>query len=138
MLNCTSTPAPDRAPCPPHARPIPQVCLVKGRADGRVYAMKILKKVDLLSRREAAFFMEERDALVDSRLSEWITRLYAAFQDEEHLYLVMEYASGGSLRSLMNNRETLLTEEEARFYIAELVVALEQLHHLGYVHRDIK
>ena len=116
----------------------PQVCLVKGKNDEKVYAMKILKKIDLLSRREAAFFMEERNALIHSSLSEWITKLYAAFQDEEHLYLVMEFAAGGSLRSLLGSRDTLFLEEEARFYIAEIAISLEHLHSFGYVHRDIK
>ncbi|KAI8847441.1 hypothetical protein BC829DRAFT_418437 [Chytridium lagenaria] len=114
------------------------VCLVIGKSDKQVYAMKVLKKTDLLTRREAAFFMEERNALVFARESTWITTLYAAFQDEEHLYLVMEYASGGSLRSLMNNREVPMNENEARFYIAELILALEELHGLQYIHRDVK
>ncbi|KAJ3109830.1 hypothetical protein HDU97_000060 [Phlyctochytrium planicorne] len=115
-----------------------KVCLVIGRIDKQVYAMKVLKKTDLLTRREAAFFMEERNALVFARESVWITTLYAAFQDEENLYLVMEYASGGSLRSLMNNRESPMAEQEARFYIAELLLALEELHSLHYIHRDVK
>ncbi|KAJ3219933.1 Serine/threonine-protein kinase MRCK alpha [Dinochytrium kinnereticum] len=115
-----------------------KVCLVIGKSDKQVYAMKVLKKTDLLTRREAAFFMEERNALVFARESTWITTLYAAFQDEENLYLVMEYASGGSLRSLMNNREAPMGEEEARFYVAELVLALEELHEIQYIHRDVK
>ena len=82
--------------------------------------------------------MEERNALVFSKSSEWITTLYASFQDEEHLYLVMEYVSGGSFRALLNNRETIMKEDEARFYVAEMVLALEELHRQRYIHRDIK
>eukprot|EP00842_Homolaphlyctis_polyrhiza_P006316 jgi/Hompol1/6686/HPOL_005052-RA len=115
-----------------------RVCLVRAKKDARVYAMKILKKSDLLTRREAAFFMEERNALVFSQKSAWITTLYAAFQDEENLYLVMEYVSGGSLRSLLNNRETAMDEAEARFYVAEMVLALCVLHEYNYIHRDVK
>ncbi|KAI9341283.1 hypothetical protein DFJ73DRAFT_945783, partial [Zopfochytrium polystomum] len=151
-----------------------KVCLVRGKPDRQVYAMKILKKIDLLTRREAsleeanavppplavlpfppphsrtalhltlkyyrqaAFFMEERNALVFAKQSDWITTLYAAFQDDEHLYLVMEYAPGGSLRSLINNRESPMTEAEARFYVAEMVLALEELHRYNYIHRDVK
>ncbi|KAJ3086228.1 hypothetical protein HK102_013395 [Quaeritorhiza haematococci] len=117
---------------------IGKVCLVRGRVDQRVYAMKVLKKMDLLTRREAAFFMEERNALVFAQSSLWITTLYAAFQDEENLYLVMEYASGGSLRALINNRETTMEEKEARFYIAEILLALSELHSFNFVHRDVK
>ncbi|KAI8909637.1 kinase-like domain-containing protein, partial [Gorgonomyces haynaldii] len=115
-----------------------RVCLVRSKADKNVYAMKVLKKHDLLTRREAQFFMEERNALVFSQQSVWITTLFAAFQDVEHLYLVMEYVSGGSLRALMNNRETIMEEPEARFYMAEMVLALDALHKLNYMHRDIK
>ncbi|KAH9257145.1 hypothetical protein BASA81_004695 [Batrachochytrium salamandrivorans] len=115
-----------------------RVCLVRAKKDAMVYAMKILKKSDLLTRSEAAFFMEERNALVFSEKSSWITTLYAAFQDEDNLYLVMEYVSGGSLRSLLNNRETSMEEKEARFYVAEMILALEVLHKINYIHRDVK
>ncbi|KAJ3225720.1 Serine/threonine-protein kinase MRCK alpha [Clydaea vesicula] len=94
--------------------------------------------MDLLTRREAAFFMEERNALVFAQSSPWITTLYSAFQDDEHLYLLMEYASGGSLRSLMNNRETVMEELEAKFYVGEILIALEELHKLNFIHRDVK
>ncbi|KAI8805344.1 kinase-like domain-containing protein, partial [Cladochytrium replicatum] len=115
-----------------------KVCLVKGKADGKAYAMKILKKTDLLTRREAAFFMEERNALVFARSSIWMTTLFAAFQDEENLYLVMEYASGGSLRSLINSKDDPMSEDEARFYVGEMLLALEELHNMNYIHRDLK
>jgi serine/threonine protein kinase len=114
-----------------------RVCLVKSKKDKMAYAMKILKKQDLLTRREAAFFMQERDALVLTQKSEWITSLYAAFQDDENLYLVMEYVVGGSLRALLNNRETYMEENEARFYTAEMILALESIHKEGYIHRYI-
>jgi serine/threonine protein kinase len=79
--------------------------------------------------------MEERDALVYAQSSTWMTALYAAFQDESQLYLVMEYASGGSLRSLINNKENGMEEPEAKFYIGEILLALEELHKLDFIHR---
>jgi serine/threonine protein kinase len=81
--------------------------------------------------------MEERNALVFAKKSVWITTLYASFQDEENLYLVMEYVSGGSMRALLNNRETIMNENEARFYIAEMILALEELHNHRYIHRFV-
>ncbi|RKO95516.1 hypothetical protein CAUPRSCDRAFT_12785 [Caulochytrium protostelioides] len=63
------------------------VCLVRAKADSKVYAMKTLKKIDLLTRQEAGFFMEERNALVFAQNSQWITTLHAAFQDEDNLYI---------------------------------------------------
>ncbi|KAI8909856.1 hypothetical protein DFJ77DRAFT_512718 [Powellomyces hirtus] len=115
-----------------------KVCLVKHKTTKKLYAMKILKKMDLLTRQEAAYFMEERDALVYAKESSWITTLYAAFQDEENLYLVLEYASGGSLRALLNNREEPMGEEEARFYVAQILLALDELHRHNFIHRDVK
>ncbi|KAI9209733.1 kinase-like domain-containing protein, partial [Polychytrium aggregatum] len=114
------------------------VCLVRSKLDKLVYAMKILKKTDLLTRREAAFFMEERNALVFAQQSKWMTTLYSAFQDDENLYLVMEYVSGGSVRNMLDSREEDMSEDETRFYMAEMMIALDELHKLSFIHRDVK
>ena len=79
--------------------------------------------------------MEERNALVFAQKSEWITTLYASFQDDENLYLVMEYVCGASFRALLNSRETVMPEDEARFYVAEMVLALSEIHKHNYIHR---
>lgn len=70
-------------------------------------------------------------------ISVWVPDLYLAFQDANYLYLVMEYMPGGDLMSLFIKKDILL-EQEARFYIAELVLAIEEIHSLGYIHRDLK
>ena len=57
--------------------------------------------------------------------------------DDDFLYLVMEYVPGGDLMSLLMKRD-ILTEEETRFYIAQTVLAIDSLHKLSYIHRDIK
>ncbi|XP_049882032.1 serine/threonine-protein kinase MRCK alpha isoform X2 [Pectinophora gossypiella] len=103
----------------------------------RVYAMKILNKWEMLKRAETACFQEERDVLVfgDRR---WITNLHYAFQDEHNLYLVMDYYCGGDLLTLLSKFEDRLPEDMARFYIAEMVLAIQSVHELRYVHRDIK
>ncbi|KJE91706.1 Cdc42-binding protein kinase beta [Capsaspora owczarzaki ATCC 30864] len=114
-----------------------EVLVVRNRQTGKVYAMKQLSKWDMLKRQETACFREERDLLVygDSR---WITNLFFAFQDNDFLYLVMEYYSGGDLLTLMSRYNDRLPEDMARFYMAELVLALESIHRLCFVHRDIK
>lgn len=80
---------------------------------------------------------EERDIMVLGRKCEWITRLQYAFQDRENLYLVMEYLPGGDLLSLMI-RYGAFDEELARFYLAEIALALNALHNMGFVHRGKK
>ncbi|KAJ3370826.1 Rho-associated protein kinase 2 [Allomyces arbusculus] len=113
------------------------VSLVRGRHDGKLYALKALKKKEVM-KQENVFFMEERNvmAFVDSK---WITRLYASFQDDQHLYLVMEYLPGGDLISLLDTRDdSIISEPEARFYMAELIVAVAELHQRHFAHRDLK
>ncbi|XP_050303766.1 serine/threonine-protein kinase Genghis Khan isoform X2 [Anthonomus grandis grandis] len=114
-----------------------EVCVVKLRGSDKVFAMKILNKWEMLKRAETACFKEERDVLVygDTR---WITHLHYAFQDESNLYLVMDYYCGGDLLTLLSKFEDRLPEDMARFYIAEMVLAIDSIHKLKYVHRDIK
>ena len=66
--------------------------------------------------------------------SECIVKLYYSFQDAEYLYLIMEYLPGGDMMTLLT-RKDILTEDEARFYIAETVLAIESIHKHGYIHR---
>ncbi|KAG8039268.1 hypothetical protein G9C98_003575 [Cotesia typhae] len=114
-----------------------EVCVVKMRESDKVFAMKILNKWEMLKRAETACFREERDVLVygDRR---WITNLHYAFQDDNNLYLVMDYYCGGDLLTLLSKFEDRLPEDMARFYIAEMVLAIGSIHDLRYVHRDIK
>ncbi|PNF42325.1 hypothetical protein B7P43_G05285, partial [Cryptotermes secundus] len=114
-----------------------EVCVVKMKGSDKVFAMKILNKWEMLKRAETACFQEERDVLVygDRR---WITNLHYAFQDDNNLYLVMDYYCGGDLLTLLSKFEDRLPEDMARFYIAEMVLAIGSIHDLHYVHRDIK
>uniref|UniRef100_A0A3Q3LAH8 Serine/threonine-protein kinase MRCK alpha n=1 Tax=Mastacembelus armatus TaxID=205130 RepID=A0A3Q3LAH8_9TELE len=114
-----------------------EVAVVKVKNTDKVFAMKILNKWEMLKRAETACFREERDVLVNGDC-QWITTLHYAFQDDNNLYLVMDYYVGGDLLTLLSKFEDRLPEEMARFYLAEMVLAIDSVHQLHYVHRDIK
>uniref|UniRef100_A0A8C3DAE2 Serine/threonine-protein kinase MRCK beta n=1 Tax=Corvus moneduloides TaxID=1196302 RepID=A0A8C3DAE2_CORMO len=114
-----------------------EVAVVKMKCTERIYAMKILNKWEMLKRAETACFREERNVLVNGDC-QWITTLHYAFQDENYLYLVMDYYVGGDLLTLLSKFEDKLPEDMARFYIGEMVLAIHSIHELHYVHRDIK
>nr|XP_023662423.1 serine/threonine-protein kinase MRCK alpha isoform X1 [Paramormyrops kingsleyae]XP_023662424.1 serine/threonine-protein kinase MRCK alpha isoform X1 [Paramormyrops kingsleyae] len=114
-----------------------EVAVVKVKNADKVFAMKILNKWEMLKRAETACFREERDVLVNGD-SQWITTLHYAFQDDNYLYLVMDYYVGGDLLTLLSKFEDRLPEDMARFYLAEMVLAIDSVHQLHYVHRDIK
>ncbi|XP_041418507.1 serine/threonine-protein kinase MRCK alpha isoform X3 [Xenopus laevis] len=114
-----------------------EVAVVKLKSTDKVFAMKILNKWEMLKRAETACFREERDVLVNGDC-QWITTLHYAFQDDSNLYLVMDYYVGGDLLTLLSKFEDRLPEDMARFYLAEMVLAIDSVHQLHYVHRDIK
>ncbi|XP_015747480.1 PREDICTED: serine/threonine-protein kinase MRCK alpha-like [Acropora digitifera] len=86
---------------------------------------------------QTACFKEERDVLVYGD-KKWITTLHYAFQDDDYLYFVMDYYSGGDLLTLLSKYEDHLPEEMAKFYLAEVALAVDSVHKMEYVHRDVK
>ncbi|XP_038824434.1 serine/threonine-protein kinase MRCK beta-like isoform X2 [Salvelinus namaycush] len=114
-----------------------EVAVVKMKNTERVYAMKILNKWEMLKRAETACFREERNVLVNGDC-QWITTLHYAFQDDNFLYLVMDYYVGGDLLTLLSKFEDRLPEDMSKFYVAEMVLAIHSIHQQHYVHRDIK
>ncbi len=90
----------------------------------------------MIERRQGSRAIAERNLLADAK-SEWITDLRYSFQDGENLYLAMEFLPGGDLMTRLIKQD-IFSEAEARFYAAEMVMAVDQVHSLGYIHRDIK
>lgn len=113
-----------------------EVRVCKDKITGNVYAMKKLKKSEMLRRGQVEHVKAERNVLAEVD-SNCIVKLFYSFQDDEFLYLIMEYLPGGDLMTLLM-RKDILTEDEARFYIAETVLAIESIHKHNYIHRDIK
>lgn len=112
-----------------------EVQLVRHKASKKVYAMKQLSKFEMIKRSESAFFWEERHIMAFSN-SPWIVQLCCAFQDDRHLYMVMEFMPGGDVVTLTINYD--IPEKWARFYTAEVVLALDAIHSMGFIHRDVK
>ncbi|KAF5017752.1 hypothetical protein F66182_10300 [Fusarium sp. NRRL 66182] len=104
---------------------------------GQVYAMKVIRKSEMLRNSQEGHLRAERDFLVASEGSQWAVPLIASFQDPANLYLVMEYMPGGDFLGLLI-RQNILQEHIAQFYIAEMILAVEEAHRLNFIHRDIK
>ncbi|GKB11916.1 probable serine/threonine protein kinase IREH1 isoform X1 [Tanacetum coccineum] len=96
----------------------------------------VLKKADMIRKNAVESILAERDILISVR-NPFVVRFFYSFTCRENLYLVMEYLNGGDLYSLLRNLGCL-DEDVARVYIAEVVLALEYLHSLRVVHRDLK
>lgn len=103
------------------------VSLVRERGTGELLAMKQLRKADMLRKGQEGHVRAERDLMTAaSSVSRWIVRLVYSFQDLDHLYLVMEYMGGGDMLNLLISRDRF-PEEMARFYAAEMVLAIEEV-----------
>jgi serine/threonine protein kinase len=137
-----STPIPPspttlQAPCSPSSIPeftplavlgrgaFSKILLVQDKMNGQLYAMKVLRKIDVVTIGHETHVLTEQAIL--SRMSHpFVCRLYYAFQSTSKLYMVMSYAAGGDLFTLLRRRT--LSEKQVAFYMAELVCALRYIH----------
>mmetsp|Transcript_8547 Transcript_8547/g.17386 ORF Transcript_8547/g.17386 Transcript_8547/m.17386 type:complete len:591 (+) Transcript_8547:543-2315(+) len=105
---------------------------------GRIYALKAMKKEMMVLKNQVGHVRAERDVLATADAdNQWLTVLHYSFQDDTHLYMVMEYMPGGDLMSLLM-REDTFSEEATKFLMAEAAHAISAIHALGYIHRDVK
>ena len=103
---------------------------------GNIYAIKKMKK-EVLSQKNQVIHIRSEQLFMSKVKSPWIVDLKASFQEDDYLYLVMEFCPGGDFMSLLIKKD-ILPEEEARFYTAELILAVDSIHKLDCIHRDIK
>ncbi|KIV90693.1 hypothetical protein PV10_05321 [Exophiala mesophila] len=113
-----------------------QVYLAQKKDTREVCALKVMRKKLLFKLDEVRHILTERDILTAAK-SDWLVKLLYSFQDDEQIYLAMEYVPGGDFRTLLNNTG-VLHNRHARFYIAEMFSCVDALHTLGYIHRDLK
>ena len=103
---------------------------------GQIVAIKKMNKKEMYKKNQLNHIRAERDILAKSKTN-WIVDLKSSFTDFNNLYLVMEYLPGGDLMNLLIEKE-VFHEEMAKFYIAEAILAVESVHNLNYIHRDLK
>lgn len=114
------------------------ICTRKGDATRHVYALKRLKKSEMLKRKQVINVRSEKDVLSEAvSRNPWIVALHASFQDEEYLYMVMEYMPGGDMISWLCDKG-VFDFTATQFYIAELCAAVASVHEMCFVHRDVK
>jgi protein-serine/threonine kinase len=98
----------------------------------------VLSKKEMIKRNKIKRALAEQEILATSN-HPFIVTLYHSFQSEDHLYLCMEYCSGGEFfRALQTRPNKCVGEDDARFYAAEVTAALEYLHLMGFIYRDLK
>ena len=106
------------------------------KKDKNYIAIKKLKKSEMIYKNQIKHLNAEKNVLLQAS-EEWVPKMYKTFKDKKYLYLVMEYMPGGDLMNLFIKKD-VLDEEESKFYIAEILLAIESLHKMNYIHRDLK
>jgi serine/threonine kinase 38 len=113
-----------------------EVRVCRFKETGEVFAIKKMKKSEMKKKNQTLHIRTEKDVLSEAQ-TQWIVGLNFSFQDEEFLYLVMDYLPGGDLMNLLMVKD-ILNENEVKFYAAQLILAIESVHKLNYIHRDLK
>lgn len=113
------------------------VYLAKKKSTGDYYAIKVLKKADMVAKNQVTNVKAERAIMMWQGESDFVAKLYWTFSSKDYLYLVMEYLNGGDCASLIKVLGGL-PEDWAKKYLGEVILGVEHLHNRGIVHRDLK
>ena len=97
------------------------------------YKFNDTDKLKQFKKDQLAHVRAERDILAESD-SPWVVKLYTTFQDNTFLYMLIEFLPGGDLMTMLIKYE-IFSEDITRFYMAEIVMAIEAVHKLGFIHR---
>jgi serine/threonine protein kinase len=112
------------------------VLLVKKNTTGTLYALKILKKARMTKPGTSQRVISERQSMLEMQ-HPFICQLYGAFQDDKHIFFLLEFVAGGDLFALLERSETL-SEELCKVYIGEIALAIGHVHAHKYMYRDLK
>ena len=113
-----------------------EVHVCRNKKTGEIVAIKKIKKDILIQKNQIIHIRDEQDFLSKIK-SPWVVELKASFQEGDYLFLVMEFLQGGDLMNLLIKKH-LFNEEQAKFYICEIICAIDSIHELKCIHRDIK
>lgn len=113
-----------------------EVRVCRDKDTGDIVAIKKLKKEDMIKKNQVIHVRTE-NLILRSIDSPFIIKLRVSFQDQLFLYLVMDFLPGGDFMSLLIKKD-ILSEEDSRFYIAEMILCIETIHNAGCIHRDLK
>lgn len=116
-----------------------EVRVCRNKETQEIVAIKKMKKEDMHVKNQILHIRTEKEILklANNSKSDWVVELKCSFQDEYFLYLVMEFLPGGDFMSLLMKKD-ILNEDEARYYIAQLILAVDSIHKLDCIHRDLK
>ncbi|KAH8910425.1 hypothetical protein BR93DRAFT_268158 [Coniochaeta sp. PMI_546] len=113
------------------------VYLSKKKSTGEYFAIKVLKKADMVAKNQVTNVKAERAIMMWQGESDFVAKLYWTFSSKDYLYLVMEYLNGGDCASLIKVLGGL-PEDWVKKYLGEVILGVEHLHSRGIVHRDLK
>jgi len=113
-----------------------KVLLVKKKDNNELYAMKILKKENVEKRKQEKHIRTERDVLINID-HPFVIKFFYSFQNDRKLFFALEYCPGGELFNLLQKKKRF-SEDQARFYSAQMILALEHLHEKDIIYRDLK
>lgn len=114
-----------------------KVLLVRKKDDNCVFAMKIIKKKLVALKKQDSHIQTERNVLIAMKDQPFFVRIHYTFQTETKLYFVLDYCPGGEMFTILQKKHKL-AEGEAKFYAAQLILAIESLHKRNILYRDLK
>ena len=113
-----------------------EVHVCRERKTGKIVAIKKIKK-EVIELKNQIIHTRNEQLIMSKLKSKWIVELKESFQEEDYLYLVIEFVAGGDFMNLLI-KKVILTENEAKFYMAEIILTIESIHNSYCIHRDIK